>query len=436
MSQITSHQTAAGMGAVTTLTGNTGGAVGPNGSGNINVVGSGNITVSGNPGTNTETITLVGTTNHAVQIGNSSGSLTSIAVGNNGQVLIGATGADPAFATLTSTGGTVTFTPGANTLNLEVTAGGALTLTGNSGTATESAGNINVLDSQGTAKFTGSGATLTHTYSDVYNNTALGVGSFNNTHSTLAQNNTIYGGFSGVAISDGGDNTLIGEGCGSSITTGSYSTMIGYSAGLSTTTTGFSCIYVGYQAGFSLANESNVLRIGSGTGSSAGNLAKAFICGIDGVNVGSVAKVLTMASDQLGTATITAGTGVSVGTSANTITISATGAGAFAWSVITANQTAAVNNGYFCNKAGTLALALPATSAVGDVIEVTNENTALGVQFTQASGQQILFSTASTTLGASGTLTSSAIGDTLKIVCKVANTIWRATSSVGNWTSA
>lgn len=62
----------------------------------------------------------LGTTNHAVQVGNSTGGLTSLTVGTNGQVLLGSTGADPVFATLTSTGGTVTFTTGAGTLNLEV----------------------------------------------------------------------------------------------------------------------------------------------------------------------------------------------------------------------------------------------------------------------------------------------------------------------------
>ena len=44
------------IGGVATLTGNSGGAVGPS-AGNINVVGSGDITVVGNPGTNTLTIT-------------------------------------------------------------------------------------------------------------------------------------------------------------------------------------------------------------------------------------------------------------------------------------------------------------------------------------------------------------------------------------------
>lgn len=119
----------------------------------------------------------------------------------------------------------------------------------------------------------------------------------------------------------------------------------------------------------------------------------------------------------------------------STLTISVAGGG-FTWTVITVDQTAVVNNGYFCNKASTLHLLLPAVSAVGDTIIVTNENTAVGVQFTQAAGQQILFSTSSSTLGATGTVTSSAIGDSMTLVCKVANTIWRADSMIGNWSAA
>lgn len=61
------------------------------------------------------------TTDHAVQIGNANGNLTSIPVGTNGQVLIAATGADPAFATLTSNNGSITFTTGANSLDLAAT---------------------------------------------------------------------------------------------------------------------------------------------------------------------------------------------------------------------------------------------------------------------------------------------------------------------------
>ncbi len=119
------------------------------------------------------------------------------------------------------------------------------------------------------------------------------------------------------------------------------------------------------------------------------------------------------------------------GTSTLTITSSATPG--TTWSIITIDQTAAVNSGYFCNKAGTLLLALPAVSATGDIIEVVNKNTALGIQFTQAAGQQIQLGNSSTTLGAAGTLTSSDVGDTLKLVCYTPNTIWSVVSAIGNW---
>jgi len=102
---------------IQTITGNSGGAVGPDGSGNVNVIGSGNINVAGNAGTNTETITLVGTTNHSIQLGNASGSLTSLGVATNGQLPIGSTGADPVLATLTQGAG-VTITNGAGSITI------------------------------------------------------------------------------------------------------------------------------------------------------------------------------------------------------------------------------------------------------------------------------------------------------------------------------
>lgn len=105
----------------------------------------------------------------------------------------------------------------------------------------------------------------------------------------------------------------------------------------------------------------------------------------------------------------------------------------FPWTVITVDQTAVVNNGYFCNKSGTLSLALPAASNVGDTIKITNEDNATGVQITQIVGQQILLANSNTTSGVTGTLTSSQIGDSITVVCKTANFIWRVTEVIGNW---
>ncbi len=132
-------------------------------------------------------------------------------------------------------------------------------------------------------------------------------------------------------------------------------------------------------------------------------------------------------------AALTAGAGISVTNGAGSITIAAIGTSS-TWSTITANQTAAVDNGYFINKAGTLALLLPAASAVGSIIEVNNINTTTGTQITQAAGQQIFIGNTSTTLGAGGSLTSTALGDTLRLVCSTANLTWRTQSLVGNWT--
>lgn len=60
MSQSGTYETGTVLADVETLTGNTGGAVGPNGAGNINVLGAGSTSVAGNPGTNTLTITVTG----------------------------------------------------------------------------------------------------------------------------------------------------------------------------------------------------------------------------------------------------------------------------------------------------------------------------------------------------------------------------------------
>jgi len=136
--------------------------------------------------------------------------------------------------------------------------------------------------------------------------------------------------------------------------------------------------------------------------------------------------------------TITAGTGVSItngnGVSGNPV-INAVGGG-LTWSVVTVNTTFTVNTGTIANKAGTLEMALPATSAVGDMLAITGINTALGWQITQAANQQIFFGTSSTTLGAAGTLTSSNIRDTVTLVCVVADLTWNVISSIGNPTIA
>lgn len=132
-------------------------------------------------------------------------------------------------------------------------------------------------------------------------------------------------------------------------------------------------------------------------------------------------------------ATLTAGAGITVLNAAGAITISAAST-SFTWSTITASQTLAINNGYVCVSAGgALALLLPPVAAVGSVIEVTLDG-ATSWTVTQAAGQQVRLGVSQTTAGAGGSLASTAQGNSIRLVCSVANLKFNVISSIGNIT--
>lgn len=96
-----------GAAPIETLTGNSGGPVGPDASFNVNTVGTGSVTVVGSPGTNTLTAQLTGLTNHNVLIGAGSATITKVAPSATSGIPLVSTGAasDPAFGTATVPGG-------------------------------------------------------------------------------------------------------------------------------------------------------------------------------------------------------------------------------------------------------------------------------------------------------------------------------------------
>lgn len=343
MSQISSVTTASELGAVVQLTGNSGGVVSPDSSGNINIVGATGIVVVDNPGTHT--LTISGSTE--------AGSF----VTNSGT-------ATPAAGILNLLGGTGVTTSGSgNTVTVAASSAVAESFLTDSGTAVPAAGIITFHGTQGSV-FTGSGSTVTLTFNDLElpstnvaqtqgvikingttvlnafgtdniflgaaagntslssasNNVALG----NNVLSgiTTGSNNISIGETSGESITSAIGNILIGDSAGSDILAGSYNVILGNLSGTNYVASESYNVLLGSEVAGSVS-ETNIMRLGAT--STAAAITATYIAGIDGVNVGSVARVVTEASNQLGTAVITAGTGISITPTANVITISATG---------------------------------------------------------------------------------------------------------------
>jgi trimeric autotransporter adhesin len=132
----------------------------------------------------------------------------------------------------------------------------------------------------------------------------------------------------GTSLTSGNENTFYGANAANSLATGAENVVIGYNAGIAYTAGESSNIVIG---SIGVGGESNTLHIGDGTGSGTKQLNQCFISGIDGINVGSVATVVTESGDQLGTAVITAGTGITVTPGANTITIASSGLSSLAY---------------------------------------------------------------------------------------------------------
>jgi len=96
------------------------------------------------------------------------------------------------------------------------------------------------------------------------------------------------------------NNACVGYGTLGAITSASYNTAIGSLAGSGYTSTEASNICIGYNT-VGTAAESNVLRIGTATGTGNGQLNKAYISGIQTITVTGT-PVLVSSSDQLGVA--------------------------------------------------------------------------------------------------------------------------------------
>lgn len=131
--------------------------------------------------------------------------------------------------------------------------------------------------------------------------------------------------------------------------------------------------------------------------------------------------------------TLTAGAGIAITNGTGTITISSSGSSGWV-DQTTTPVTMAVNTGYTSDDGATLVhFTLPATSAIGDFVEINGKGAGLYI-IEQAAGQQINFGNVASTLGAGGSVASTLQFDCIRLRCITANTIWVVVSSVGNFT--
>ena len=228
-----------GTAVVETLTGNTGGAIAPV-AGNINTVGTGSITVVGSG--NTLTTELTGLTNHAVQVGAGTSTLTQVGPSSTaGQVLQsqGST-TDPAFSTATypstTTASQILYSSSNNVVAGLATANDGVLITSSSGApswlaagttgqvlkaTTGSPPSWGTPASSGITTINGDSGSITGSTVTIYaNNAALNAGSsvsFVNSGATSTFN-----------LTDVNNNTLIGKNCGNLTITGSLNSSLGY----------------------------------------------------------------------------------------------------------------------------------------------------------------------------------------------------------------
>lgn len=241
-----------------------------------------------------------------VLAGTSSNVFSGITAGTTGQVLIGATGAAPAFGTVPA----------------------ITTLTGDSGSATGNSvqvrANSAALGCGSSVLFTGSGATLTLTVTDSNNSTFIGAGA--GKAGASGANNAAIGNLALPSVTSGDSNMAFGSSALAACNSGNYNVAVGVIALQSLTTTsqnvaigrqalqqivtGANNIAIGYQAGVNLTtNDSNNIHIGN-AGTAADNAkisigtngtqTTCFIQGISGVTITGTA-VLCSTAGQLGT---------------------------------------------------------------------------------------------------------------------------------------
>lgn len=135
----------------------------------------------------------------------------------------------------------------------------------------------------------------------------------------VSQFNTNIGGYSLQLAGSSQYNTTLGFASLGAIRNGNRNIALGPNAGINYTSAESDNILIGNEG---VVGENNTIRIGQ-SGAVPFGQTRCFVAGVENINVGSVAKVVSVNANQLGSTTLTAGTNISITPGANTITISA-----------------------------------------------------------------------------------------------------------------
>lgn len=433
------------VGNILTITGDTGGAEVPL-AGNFNIKGTANqVTVAGSA--NTETISLIGPytpatyTAHGVLVGEGTSSIVALTVGTNGQVLTGATGADPAFAALGTNSGLtahgVLLGEGNSAIVAAAVGTSGQVLTGNTAAdpAFAAIGTNSALTAHGVLLAEGTGpfvATTAGTTGQVLISAtgadpafgALGVNSGLTVHGVLlGENNSAIvattAGTTGQVLigSTGADPAFGALGVNSGLTV--HGVLLGEnnSAIVATTagTTGQVLIgSTGADPAFGALGVNSGLTV---HGVLLGENNSAIAATTAGSN-GQVLLGSTGADPAFGTLTTSTGVTFTTGAAALAVNVAS---GGFKVNAASTGVALVAQNSYTVTQAAQTSFSLPATAAVGDMFLVASGlgNTG-GWLITQGAGQEIWSGTSHTTNGVTGTLAGD-IHTSVLLMCTIAN---------------
>jgi hypothetical protein len=103
-------------------------------------------------------------------------------------------------------------------------------------------------------------------------------------------------------------------------------------------------------------------------------------------------------------------------------------------SISSISSTMNAGNSYIANNpSGNVSFTLPTIAEVGTILQIAM-GTSNSWNLAQNAGQSVRIGNLSSTIGSSGSWASSGFGDSLSIVCTVANTLWSSFASIGNLT--